>query len=224
MRERDETAIREALVSAERYRKWQQAYDEGPGRPIDMAQGEVIILADEVNLLLAAGKDAVCRLSRAHDEADKYQARALDAEGALLAKGNEGVSERSAASSTNVHDSAVDEALNTSDTLKRIAPREVLEDFAPMFVLAHDVRRLREESRLFREAGHAAELRIVELREETARLREILDSANEEARAFQAGYKRERATLARVEALLELEHDDSTVRVSRLRELLRGEP
>lgn len=30
--------------------------------------------------------------------------------------------------------------------------------------------------------------------------------------------------LARVEELIELEHDDSTVRVSRLRAALRGEP
>jgi hypothetical protein len=75
--------------------------------------------------------------------------------------------------------------------------REQLLSSEALGVLAAEVRRLREESRLFCEAGEAAEQRIAELREENAaqrnkleRVETLLPQLSKQARALRYGKSR----------------------------------
>lgn len=117
------------------------------------------------------------------------------------AKGNPADLEAVQPESADVRD-LVDVALRHVDAWKPAQPNH---GYQPNLaeVLAAEVRRLRE-SELLR---HAA-----------------LETMNTIAESNANDLQEALAKLARVEALIVLEHDDSTVRVSRIRAALRGEP
>lgn len=179
------------------------------------------------------------------------------------AKGNEGVSEQSAASSNIVRVMPlgdpgypwayypwmpIDDAIGRADSCA--AAGTFTEEQEASIVLAAEVRRLRE---VVRQLQVMIEPRDEVQHDEVKRLRDTirvmltnegklhaqiaeLQAERAELIAYGDGWKQQweemRDTmwkpamdkLARVEALIELEHDDSTVRVSRLRAALRGEP
>lgn len=81
-----------------------------------------------------------------------------------------------------------------------------------------ELRALREERDLFRTASEAAELSIVELREELGRER---GASKPELRKQ---IQELESAIARVEALCDMQHADRLIRVGDIRTALRGQP